>query len=308
MWWKNFDGDGAIQSRVDSGRRRFPSHPSCFLRYDEGAFMKLKYLIAGSVLAAALFMLAALAQPQPETAPEFYFTRLVYGNGFGPARTPRLDFRCDDLEPGEGGTRFGGGWGTDFPASDCKFMWGIQRLSNISVYDKSPHLVTPLDPKLFSYPYLYIVSPHRMYLMKEEAARLREYLLRGGFLHVDDFWGLEQRRAVEEEMGKIFPDRQMVRLSLDHEVFHTFFDIDTVMQIPNVNNGCSGRQTWEQRSEIDPMIFGISDDHGRLMVLITYNSDLGDAWEWMDLSCYPQQYSGQAYRMGLNFMIYAMSH
>ena len=270
--------------------------------------MKHSWLIVGSVIAAALLGGALLAQIEPEQSPEFYFTRLVYGNGFGPARTPRVDFECDDLEPGEGGTRFGGGWATDFPASDCKFMWGIQRLSNIRVYDKGPHLVTPLDPKLFSYPYLYIVSPHRMYLMKEEAARLREYLLRGGFLHVDDFWGLEQRRAVHEEMAKIFPDRPMVRLSLDHEVFHTFFDIDTVMQIPNVNNACSGRQTWEQRSEIEPMIFGISDDYGRLMVLITYNSDLGDAWEWMDLACYPNQYSGQAYRMGLNFMIYAMSH
>ncbi len=270
--------------------------------------MKRAYLIAGSVIAAVLFVLPGLAEIEPETAPEFYFTRLVYGNGFGPARTPRLDFRCADLEAGEGGTRFGGGWGTDFPAADCKFMWGIQRLSNIRVYDKSPHLVTALDPKLFSYPYLYIVSPHRMNLARAEAAQLREYLLRGGFLHLDDFWGLEQRRAVEEEMGKIFPDRRMVKLSLDHEVFHTFFDIETVMQIPNVRNGCSGRQTWEQRSEIDPMIFGISDDVGRLMVLVTYNSDLGDAWEWMDLKCYPQEYSGQAYRMGLNFMIYAMSH
>jgi hypothetical protein len=147
-----------------------------------------------------------------------------------------------------------------------------------------------------------------MRLAREEAAQLREYLLRGGFLHIDDFWGLEQRRAVEEEMRKIFPDRQVVKLTLDHEVFHTFFDIDTVMQIPNVSNACRGRQTWEQRSEIEPMIFGISDDAGRLMVLITYNSDLGDAWEWMDLPCYPQEYSGQAYRMGLNFMIYAMTH
>ena len=187
-------------------------------------------------------------------------------------------------------------------------MWGIERLSNIRVHDKSPHLVTALDPELFSYPYLYIVSPHRMYLVKEEAEKLREYLLRGAFLHVDDFWGLEQRRAVEEEMSKIFPDRPMVKLDLRHEVFHTFFDIDTVMQIPNVTNGCTGRRTWEQRSEIDPMIFGISDDDGRLMVLITYNSDLGDAWEWMDLACYPEKYSGAAYRMGLNFMIYAMSH
>ncbi|HET9217501.1 MAG TPA: DUF4159 domain-containing protein [Terriglobia bacterium] len=270
--------------------------------------MKRRVPIIGLVLATFLIVLPGLAQIEPETVPEFYFTRLVYENGGGPARTPIFDFRCTDLAAGEGGTRAGRGWGTDFPASDCKFMWGVQRLTNIRVYDKSPHLVTALDPKLFEYPYLYIVSPHRMYLTSEEAQNLREYLLRGGFLHVDDFWGLEQRGAVEEEMGKIFPDRQMVKLGLDHEVFHTFFDVDTVMQIPNVNNACNGRQTWEQRSEIDPMIFGISDDDGRLMVIITYNSDLGDAWEWMDLPCYPQKYSGQAYRMGLNFMIYAMSH
>ena len=269
--------------------------------------MKHPYLILGSVLATALFVLPGLAQIETEDV-EFYFTRLVYAQGNGPARTPFLDFRCADLEAGEGGTRFGGGWGTDFPASDCKFMWGVERLTNIRVYDKSPHLVTALDPKLFAYPYLYIVSPHRMYLVREEAEKLREYLLRGGFLHVDDFWGLQQRGAVEEEMAKIFPDRKMVKLNLDHEVFHTFFDIDTVMQIPNVNNACNGGRTWEQSSEIDPMIFGISDDDGRLMVLITYNSDLGDAWEWMDRPCYPEKYSGQAYRMGINFMIYAMSH
>src|SRR5688572_20979701 len=115
--------------------------------------MKHRYLIFGFVLAAVLAVLPVLAQLEPETVPEFYFTRLVYSNGGGAARTPAFDFRCADLEAGEGGTRFGGGWGTDFPASDCKFMWGVQRLSNIRVYDKTPHLVTALDPDLFSYPY-----------------------------------------------------------------------------------------------------------------------------------------------------------
>ena len=269
--------------------------------------MKHWYLTAGFVLAIGLFVLPGLAEDGSDV-PEFYFTRLVYGNGGGPARAPSLDFRCSDLQAGEGGTRFNGGWGTDFPASDCKFMWGVERLTNIRVYDKSPHLVTALDPKLYSYPYLYIVSPHRMNLSPQEAEALREYLLRGGFLHMDDFWGLQQRADVTYELRKIFPDREMVKLDLRHEVFHTFFEIDTVMQIPNVNNACSGRQTWEQSSEIDPMIFGVFDDKRRLMVLITYNSDLGDAWEWMDQPCYPEKYSGQAYRMGLNFMIYAMTH
>src|SRR5262245_58114633 len=131
--------------------------------------MKHLYLTAGLVLAFTLFVIPGLAQTEPETVPEFYFTRLVYGNGTAPARTPIIDFRCEDLEAGEGGTRYGGGWGTDFPASDCKFMWGVERLTNIQVYDKSPHLVTALDPKLFDYPYLYIVSPHRMILRPEEA-------------------------------------------------------------------------------------------------------------------------------------------
>jgi hypothetical protein len=270
--------------------------------------MKQTYLILGLILTSVLAALPGLAEIEPESAPEFYFARLVYSNGNGPPRIPSLNFRCSDLEAGEGGTQFGGGWGTDFPASDCKFMWGVQRITNVRVYDKSPHLVSALDPELFRYPYLYIVSPHRMVLSAEEAENLREYALRGGFLHADDYWGLGQRETVENTMHQIFPDRKMVRLKLDHEIFRTFFNVDTVMQIPNVTNGCNGGDTWEQRSEIEPMIFGIFDDNERLMVLLTYNSDLGDAWEWMDRPCYPEKYSGQAYRMGINFMIYAMSH
>jgi hypothetical protein len=270
--------------------------------------MKRASLIIGLIFAIALVVLPGLAEIEPEPAPEFYFARLVYSNGYEPPRIPRLNFRCTDLAAGEGGTQFGGGWGTDFPASDCKFMWGVQRITNIRVYDKSPHLVSALEPELFRYPYLYIVSPHRMVLSPEEAENLREYLLRGGFLHADDYWGRAQRETVENTMAQIFPDRKMVRLPLDHEVFRTFFNVDTVMQIPNVTNGCNGGDTFEQRSETDPMIFGISDDNGRLMVLLTYNSDLGDAWEWMDRPCYPHKYSGQAYRMGINFMIYAMAH
>jgi len=271
--------------------------------------MKKKSLLTfGSVLAFVLFVSPGIADTGSDSTPEFFFTRLIYGNGAGPARTPKLDIRCEDLAAGEGGTRYGGGWATDFPASDCKFMWGVERLTGIRVFDKGPHVVSALDPELSKYPYLYIVEPSRMYLTDEEAKSIREYLLRGGFLHVDDFWGLRQRAIVEEELAKIFPDRPPVKLDLRHEVFKTFFEINQVMQIPNVNNGCNGGRTWEVADETDPMIFGISDDDNRLMALITYNSDLGDAWEWMDNPCYPEAFSGQAYRMGVNFIIYAMSH
>lgn len=270
--------------------------------------MKKPFFTIGAAFAAVFFVLPGIADDGSETPPEFYFTRLVYAQNGAPARTPRVDLRCEDLEAGEGGTRFGGGWATDFPASDCKFMWGVERLTGVKVFDEMPHLVTALDPNLFRYPYLYIVEPSRMYLTGEEAKAIREYLDRGGFLHIDDFWGRRQRAYVEEELSKIFPDKQIEPLDLRHEVFHTFFDVDQVMQIPNVSNGCNGGRTWESADETEPVIYGVSDDHGRLMVLITYNSDLGDAWEWMDNPCYPEKYSGQAYRMGINFIIYAMAH
>jgi len=147
-----------------------------------------------------------------------------------------------------------------------------------------------------------------MYLAPEEAARLREYLLRGGFLHVDDFWGLREKANFTAQMAKVFPDRQLVQIPMDDEIFHVFFDVNEIVQVPNRNNGCFGGQTWEREDDIRPQILGIYDDTGRLMVVVTYNSDLGDAWEYMDLPCYPEIYSGAAYRMGLNFMIYAMTH
>ena len=165
-----------------------------------------------------------------------------------------------------------------------------------------------LDPHIWDFPYIYIVEPGQMTLSPEEAARMREFLLRGGFLHADDFWGLYQLENFRRQMAKVFPERTLEPIPLSHEIFHTFFDVDKVMQIPNVNNGCYGGRTWESASDTEPRILGIKDDTGRIMVLATYNSDLGDAWEHMDVACYPEKFSGQAYRMGINFIIYAMSH
>ena len=228
--------------------------------------------------------------PPAGDTPEFVFARLVYPGG-------------------RGGGFFGGRgtWATDYPEADYKFMYGIKRLSGVRVKeDENPIRIT--DEKLFQYPYVYAVEVGYMNLGMAEAERLREYLLRGGFMHADDFWGLYEFRNFQREMLKVFPDRQMEELPLNHEIFHTFYDVDTVMQIPNVGNACRGGRTWEDSSDTRPRIFGIKDDKERLMVVITYNSDLGDAWEWMDEPCYPELYSGQAYRMGLNFIVYAMSH
>jgi hypothetical protein len=99
-----------------------------------------------------------------------------------------------------------------------------------------------MDPELFKYPYLYVVEPGRMELSNQEVERLREYMVRGGFMHFDDFWGLSERANVEYELGRIFPDKELRQLDMKEEIFHTFFDVHNVMQIPNVRNGCDGGQ------------------------------------------------------------------
>jgi hypothetical protein len=222
-------------------------------------------------------------------------------------RKPAGQYTCPEFGGPGFFPRQGWGWATDYPGADCKYMGGVHRLTGLSV-NPNPNVIGIMDEQLFQFPYVYGVEVGGMYLSEAEAARLREYLLRGGFLHVDDFWGLRQKANFEAQIRKVFPDRAMQPLSLDHEIFHTFFDVDSMIQIPGQGDACYGGPTWQQRDDTEPRIYGISDDNDRLMVVVTYNSDLGDAWEYMDLPCYPEQYSGQAYRLGINFMIYAMTH
>jgi len=186
-------------------------------------------------------------------------------------------------------------------------MGAIHRLTGQHVYP-NPNYIEIMNPDLFKFTFAYIVEAGQMYFSRPEAERLREYLLRGGFLHLDDFWGLDQRENVETELGKVFPEYPIEPLPLTHEVFHTFFDIEEILQAPNEGQGCTGGRTWELPDDIPPRIYGIKDDQGRLMVVISYNTDLGDAWEFMDLDCYPERYSGYAVRVALNFIIYSMSH
>jgi hypothetical protein len=106
----------------------------------------------------------------------------------------------------------------------------------------------------------------------------------------------------------VFPDKPIRPLPMEHPVFHNFFDVTEILQAPNQGYGCDGGETWEQSDDKEPWVYGIADDEGRLMVVITYNSDLGDAWEYMDLACYPERYSHYAIRMALNLIIYSMTH
>jgi hypothetical protein len=197
-------------------------------------------------------------------------------------------------------------WETDFPKADRQFLTVLTRLASLDAYEQG--LPVRLDdPDLRRLPYLYAVEVGHMDLTDHEAESLRSYLLAGGFLVVDDFWGTQEWRSFERQMKKVFPDRDIVDIPSDHPLFHAYYDIDEVVQVPNVGQGVQGGATWESDGFV-PTVRGLFDDDGRLMVAINWNTDLGDGWEWAELPNYPLRYSTYAVQIGVNTIVYALSH
>ena len=213
--------------------------------------------------------------------------------------------------------RNGGWWDTDYPDSDENFLRGVQRYTNINASPRNYIFMDLTDPRLFEHVFLYMnwkrvpigSSSSGPNFAPEETAALREFMLRGGFVMVDDFWGQPHLDDMFTEIGKIFPEREIVRLSTDHEIFHTFFDIDELAQVP-------GRMvTWDYGGfmRLDdpgypPEVYAVLDDDGRVMMVANYNTDLGDGWEHTFLAEYPTHYTNEAYKIGVNYLIYALSH
>ena len=216
---------------------------------------------------------------------EFYFTRAAYtGYGF-------RNFRS---------------WSVDFPKADRQFLMGLRRLTNLDAYEaENPIRLT--DPNLGRYPFLYAVEVGYMALSESEVLGLRRYLLAGGFLVIDDFWGSFEWENFELEFERILPGQKIVDIPRDHPLFNCFYNIREIVQVPNVGQGIAGGPTWE-KDGYTPVLRGIFDDKGRLMVAINWNTDLGDAWEWAENPYYPLRFSTYAYQMGVNFIIYGMSH
>ena len=218
---------------------------------------------------------------------EFYFTRAIYSGG--------------------GGRRgWGRGWRTDYPKADLQFISILQRVTNLGVYAQQ-NAIRLDDPNLRRFPFLYALEVGNMMMTEEEVAGLRSYLDAGGFLVIDDFWGTWEWQNFEMEIGRVLPERQIVDIPLDHPIFSIVYDIDEILQVPSVNNIIYNGRTWERDGYV-PQTRGILDDDGRLMVMINWNTDLGDAWEWADNPYYPLKYSTFAFQMGVNFIVYAMTH
>ncbi len=182
-------------------------------------------------------------------------------------------------------------------------MQGIGRFTNIDIADvdsdgNGGRLIQLIDERVFDYPWLYAVEVGQWELDESEAKILREYLDRGGFLMVDDFWGEYQWDVFVDSMQRVFPDKPIEELGEDHELLHVLYDLDQRTQIP----GRGG-----QRPEM-PHWRGIFDEDGRLMVAINFNMDMGDAWEHADDPWYPEPMTALAYKFAVNYLIYTMTH
>ncbi len=206
-----------------------------------------------------------------------------------------------------GGRRPSGYWATDYPDSDQNFSARFAQVTGLKT-DPKGKVLTLTDPGLRTYPFAYVVEPGHLQLTPAEGQGLREYLLAGGLLMVDDFWGEAEWQHFAEQMRQVFPDREFKELDIEHPVFHCFYDIREKPQVPSIAVALSGRTTERLDAE-EPHFRGLTDDRGRLMVLACHNTDLGDGWERDGESAeYYRKFSiPKAYPMGINIVVYALT-
>lgn len=214
-------------------------------------------------------------------------------------------------------SNIGGRWSIDYPESDRHFSWRVSELTTLNVQKDNhghyQHAVVSIDDDaLFDYPFVYMIEPGWLEFRDEkQTGRLRDYLLRGGFMMVDDFWGVEEWDNFEAEMSRVLDpvEYPIVDLALDHPIFHMVFDLDEKPQVTTPWHWANG-QTTERADAPFANYRGIHDKNGRLMVMICHNTDLGDGWEREgEFEGYFDEVSAKkAYPMGINIVVYAMTH
>ena len=210
------------------------------------------------------------------------------------------------------GARSGGGlywsepWAIDAPAAEQNLSRRVKTVTAIHVND--PIVLTLDDPALWSHPWIYFVEPGNLQLTETDVPILREFLLRGGTATFDDFHGPVEWEILAAELKRVFPERPIIEMQPPHPIFSCFYRIDRYPQIPGLGSFFYGR-TWEKWGFV-PHLRTILDDAGRPMVLINWNTDMGDGWEWSNAEEYPGylRYTAEAYRMEINEILYSLTH
>lgn len=201
-------------------------------------------------------------------------------------------------------------WAVDYPYAERHFLPALRRLTGLAVAENSRHLEV-LDDSIFSYPFLLMQQPGQGYWnpTPDEASRLREYFLRGGFMIVDDMHTEYEWDVFAAAMRKVFPERAFVEIPDHDPLLRVFYDLTDRIQIPGARHLRMTRGgEIVTRMAGPPSWRGLYDDRNRLMVAVNLNADMGDAWEHADDAFYPAEMTGHAYRLGVNYVIYAMTH
>lgn len=202
-------------------------------------------------------------------------------------------------------------WLTDFPDADLRFSERFAHVTGLKAHPNGQQLELT-DPRLKEFPFIYLVEGGGLALTDADAKALREYLLGGGFLMVDDFWGEAEWESFAAEMAKVFPDRKPVELPIEHSVFHCFYNIAAKPQVPNAAIGELSQYrgvTWERHDAREVHYRGIQDDRGRLMAIFCHNTDLGDGWseDGANRYFYREFSMKKAFPLGINIVLYALS-
>ncbi len=226
---------------------------------------------------------------------EFVVGRLMYPNG-------SRGFFGGDWRQGNTS------WTDDYPRGDRTLVQMLRRFTRTNVRGVEQPINLDDDGDVHYWPFLVAGLASAWQLTDSQAAELRDYLLRGGFLFCDSFFGMRNWVGFEESLKRVFPDRPIIDLTDDHPVFHIVFDLPgmTKVQIPNVRAVLRGGQGFMQNGV--PRWRGIVDDEGRLMMLIAFNNDVMDGWQWADDPRYPAEQANMALQLGVNLAVYAMTH
>jgi hypothetical protein len=195
-------------------------------------------------------------------------------------------------------------WTQDYPRADRALSAAVGRLTRVDARSVEQPVNLDDGDEVYNWPWLYAVQVGEWGLTDAQCKKLRDYLLRGGFFMADDFHGSEEQAYFEKTMRMVFPDRPIVDIPDNDPIFHTVFDLDERYQVP----GAEHLSTGYKKDGRVPRWRGIYDDKGHIMVAISQNSDLGDSWEWLNRSSYPLRYSDLGIRIGVNYVVYAMTH
>ncbi len=239
-------------------------------------------LLIGVMLVTMLARAQEETGKEPEVKSRFTMARIKFG-----AR--------DDSWMRFGGQAYGPPWSHDTPKSEQHLMKIMAEVTKLDV-NPDPHITSFETDDCFRYPIAYLCEVGYLDLSELEAHNMREYLLRGGFLIVDDFRGERHLDNFKSQLAKVFPDRSLQELPRNHPIFTCFYDISALYPPPPYAQ-------W-----LTPQYLGMSDDKGRLMMVVDYNNDISEYWEWSDNPFAPIEDTNEAYKYGVNYLIYALTH